>query len=775
VTKRCIAVFFLLSMFGFVMINSMQSGAVKAAQSGTDIYNYSVETVSPSDPDQPDNWSNNSWGNNKATFTYLNEGHTGDRSVKVEIEDYIFGDAKWFFHPIDLAPGDYMFSDYYRSNADSKVILAVTTDMGTTEYIDLPMAPASSAWTKYAASFTMPENGKSMTVYHVMARNGHLITDDYRIDPYEYEGFDRGRVTITFDDGWEGNLDTALPIMQKYGFKSNQFYATTYIQNPSVPDPRSLIQRFIDTGHEIGSHSVTHPDLTALTTQEVIDELVDSKTFLENYLNLTVKYFATPYGAYNAFVKDSIMKYYQAHRTAVDFGFNSKDNLDASKLKCMSILSTTTPQEVQEWVTKAKNEKLWLILLYHRIGDNPGEYGTTQELFDAQMKVIKDANIKVVTISEALAQIEGADPTPATPTLTAESAGYNSVKLGWTPASGATGYALYRATSSGGTYSKIKTLTGTTYTNTGLTTGKTYYYKVRAYCSDGSTTTYGSYSSVKSAKPVPATPTLTAKSSGYNSIKLTWTKVPGRTGYALYRAASKTGKYTKIKTLTGTSYTNTGLTTGKNYYYKVRAYCVAGSATTFGSYSSVKSAKPVPATPTLTAKSSGYNSIKLTWTKVPGRTGYALYRATSSGGTYTKIKTLTGTTYTNTGLTTGKTYYYKVRAYCDDGSTTTFGSYSSVKSARPVPSKPASVKAARASLGSIKLTWGAVSGATRYQVYRATSKTGKYSLIATTSNRSYTNKGLKTGKYYYYKVRAYRSVGSAKVYGGFSSVVYAKP
>jgi uncharacterized repeat protein (TIGR02543 family) len=361
------------------------------------------------------------------------------------------------------------------------------------------------------------------------------------------------------------------------------------------------------------------------------------------------------------------------------------------------------------------------------------------------------------------------------PALTAKSSGYNSIKLTWTKVTGAKGYALYRATSSGGTYSKIKTLTGTSYTNTGLTTGKTYYYKVRAYCVAGSATTYGSYSSYKYAKPVPATPTLTAKPAGYNSIKLAWTSVSGRTGYALYRATSKTGKYSKIKTLTGTSYTNTGLTTGKTYYYKVRAYRKAGSATAYGSYSSVKSAKPVPATATLTAKSAGYNGVRLTWTSVPGRTGYALYRATSKTGKYTRIKTLTGTSYTNTGLTTGKTYYFKVRAYRKAGSAITYGSYSSVKSAKPVPSKTVSVKAARASSSSIKLTWGAVSGAARYQVYRATSKTGKYSMIATTSNRSYTNKGLKTGKYYYYKVRAYRSVGSAKVYGSFSSVVYAKP
>jgi len=272
------------------------------------------------------------------------------------------------------------------------------------------------------------------------------------------------------------------------------------------------------------------------------------------------------------------------------------------------------------------------------------------------------------------------------------------------------------------------------------------------------------------------TPTISsAVSAGYNSVKVTWSSVSGRTGYKLYRATSSGGTYSLVKTTTSTSYTDTGLTTGKTYYYKVRAYCTAGGTTTYGNYSSYKYAKPVPATPTLTAKSAGYTSIKLTWTAVSGRTGYKLYRATSSDGTYSLVKTTTSTSYTNTGLKTGKYYYYKVRAYRTVGSTTTYGNYSSYKYAKPVPSAPASVKAARVSSKSIKVTWGAVSGATRYQVYRATSKTGTYSLKATTSNRYFTNTGLTTGKYYYYKVRAYHLEGSTKVYGSFSAVVYAKP
>ena len=369
------------------------------------IENPSVEIVDPNDMTVPENWSNNSWGSNTATFTYLDEGHTGDHSVKIEITGYTDGDAKWFFDPVQLEPGDYAFSDYYISNVDTNLILAVTTDTGDIKYIDLPFAPASENWTKYEATFAMPKDGVTATVYHLLSRDGYLITDDYDISPYTYAGFDRGLVTITFDDGWEGNTQTALPVMQLYGFKSNQFYATTYIENPWVSNPEELIQQFIDDGHEIGSHTITHPDLTTLSEEEVIQELEGSKQFLEDYLGISIQYFATPYGAYNTSVKNHIMTYYDVHRT-VDIGYNSKDNLDVSRLKCMSILSTTTASEVEEWVEKAKEENLWLILLYHRVADDPGEYDTTPAMFAEHMEAINESGIPVVTISQALSEIE---------------------------------------------------------------------------------------------------------------------------------------------------------------------------------------------------------------------------------------------------------------------------------------------------------------------------------------------------------------------------------
>lgn len=188
--------------------------------------------------------------------------------------------------------------------------------------------------------------------------------------------------------------------------------------------------------------------------------------------------------------------------------------------------------------------------------------------------------------------------------------------------------------------------------------------------------------------------------------------------------------------------------------------------------SAVKAASIKVNTPTsVKAQSSSYSSINVSWKAVSGATGYAIYRATSSKGTYTLLSSTTNKSYNNTGLKTGTTYYYKIRGYKTVGKQKVYGSYSSVISSKPVLSVPASVKSSLSSYNSINVSWGAVSGASGYELYRAASSTGTYTLLSSTTGKSYSNTGLKTGTTYYYKVRAYRTVGSAKVYSSFSSIV----
>ena len=187
-------------------------------------------------------------------------------------------------------------------------------------------------------------------------------------------------------------------------------------------------------------------------------------------------------------------------------------------------------------------------------------------------------------------------PTLSKPTVKVSSNSYNSNKLSWNKVTGSSGYEVLRATSKTGTYKSVKTITsGSTvsYTDKSLATGTTYYYKVRAYRTVDKKKVYSSYSSVVSAKPVLKTPSVKL-TSGSKKATIKWEKISGASGYEVYRATSKSGKYSKIKTITKNStvsYVNSSLTKNKTYYYKVRAYTMVNGKKVWGTYSTVKSYK----------------------------------------------------------------------------------------------------------------------------------------------------------------------------------------
>lgn len=181
---------------------------------------------------------------------------------------------------------------------------------------------------------------------------------------------------------------------------------------------------------------------------------------------------------------------------------------------------------------------------------------------------------------------------PAAPSnLKAVSCSYNSIKLTWNSVSGAAGYAIYRYSASNQRYERIKTTTATTYINTSLSTGRTYYYKVFAYKTVG-TNIYSGSSATVSAKPIPAIPTdFKATRYSSTSIKLTWNPVTGASGYVLYKYNTSTQAWDRLRVQTATSYINTGLTNGVTYSYKVRAYRMMNSSPVYGNPSAAISAK----------------------------------------------------------------------------------------------------------------------------------------------------------------------------------------
>lgn len=143
----------------------------------------------------------------------------------------------------------------------------------------------------------------------------------------------------------------------------------------------------------------------------------------------------------------------------------------------------------------------------------------------------------------------------------------------------------------------------------------------------------------------------------------------------------------------------------------------------------------------------------LTWIHVSDADEYAVYRASGKSGKYTKIGTAdSSATYTDTSASVGKTYFYKITAVYTADSTLN-SSYSSVVSCAVKCAQP-DIIAEAGSSGKPQVKWNKVTGAKKYEVYRATSEAGKYSKVTTTTKQTYTDTKATYGKTYFYKVKA---------------------
>ena len=174
-------------------------------------------------------------------------------------------------------------------------------------------------------------------------------------------------------------------------------------------------------------------------------------------------------------------------------------------------------------------------------------------------------------------------------------------------------------------------------------------------------------------------PSITAKSTNGTTI-IRWKKVTNASGYKVYRAKNKKGKYELLKTTAALSYSDSSIAGGQNYYYKVVAYYKNGSTMINGKASDVVLQVGTLKKVSLRVKNKKKSTASLSWKKADGAKKYQIYRATGKKGKYSKIATTKKLTYKNTSLSKKKTYYYKVRAYYVKAGKNIYGSYSNAKS-----------------------------------------------------------------------------------------------
>ena len=268
----------------------------------------------------------------------------------------------------------------------------------------------------------------------------------------------------------------------------------------------------------------------------------------------------------------------------------------------------------------------------------------------------------------------------AAPTLSTLANAANGVSLKWNSISGAQKYYIYRKEGNGG-YKKIAEVKdAVSYTDKSVTSGKNYTYAVRAL--------KGSSMSAYTGKSINylAQANVSALNNKDNGIEVKWSKVSGAKGYYVYRKEGK-NSYKKIATITNantTSYTDTSVknNNGKAYTYTVRAYANNALAAYTG-----KSVYRI-ATPTITSVSnSRKGEVDVDWNGVKGAKGYQIQL--SSDKSFSKDTTdetwvdyADGNGITITNCEKGDSFYFRVRAYKQNGSGTKYYSAWSTKSVK---------------------------------------------------------------------------------------------
>lgn len=264
----------------------------------------------------------------------------------------------------------------------------------------------------------------------------------------------------------------------------------------------------------------------------------------------------------------------------------------------------------------------------------------------------------------------------------------DSISLKWNVENNVNGYLVYIWDTDTATWTKLANVKGasqTTYKHTGLTASTQYNYSVRAYYTSDDKLKFTDLCSAASAYTGPAAPSrIVTKSRSANSIGFAWSRVPSATGYLVYKYDSNRKKYIQIAKITDNktcTYTAAGLTATTGYTFAVRAY-ITNDGVSGGSAPTVLKTVTTPATTSAIKYMpiGGYRCTK--WNKVPGATGYIVYKYDKRAKKYTSAAKLVGETSTTyIGPAVDARYYsYTVRAYLTYNKITYYGAIASIPS-----------------------------------------------------------------------------------------------
>ena len=299
------------------------------------------------------------------------------------------------------------------------------------------------------------------------------------------------------------------------------------------------------------------------------------------------------------------------------------------------------------------------------------------------------ANRSTLTTAISGTTLTATTPAPATPSITSVTSGSPSqsvLTVNWNTVSGL-GYKVFRSSTQNGTYSQVSgtsLITANNFSNTGLNASTTYWYKIQACytatptnCSAQSVAVSGTTAPTPDTTAPTPVPVITVGTTTQNEISVSWSTSTDTTSPVTYRleravvsSGGAVGAFSQVYSGPNTSFSNTGLTSGATYQFRVRACDAVSPTPNCTALSTVKSGTTLslPVAPTgVSVGSPTTSSLTVSWNTVAGATSYKVYRMTSSGAVDATVPTLDvsapNTTLNVTGLASGTTYYFAVSSF----------------------------------------------------------------------------------------------------------------
>jgi len=200
---------------------------------------------------------------------------------------------------------------------------------------------------------------------------------------------------LWFDDSLLNTYEIAWPILETYNYTGTISVITGYVGNTWLggiyrDKPQMSIRQLKEmknNGWDLQNHGVLHPDFFKLAAKDVEWELMESKRWMLENLNISPRCFVLPYG--RAPHHNLILKYYNYVRTT-QWGFWDGKNNTIPIIRNLNVLKFL------------RDPRIFSVFLFHSIIDNPENGEITRGDFQLILDKIHISDVELVTFSEAI-------------------------------------------------------------------------------------------------------------------------------------------------------------------------------------------------------------------------------------------------------------------------------------------------------------------------------------------------------------------------------------